>query len=103
MLFRSAETLARFENGAAALIAAGNHHYIACWPDEKLLNSVLKLVTTKAHLKTQHLPDGIRLRRRGNLLFAFNYGNKPWKLTAGKTVVLGKREIQPQELTIVKV
>ena len=100
---RDAETLARFENGYAALIAAGNHHYIACWPDEKLLNSVLKFLTAKARLKTQHLPDGIRFRRRGNLLFAFNYGNKPWTLIAGTAVVLGKREIQPQELTIVKI
>ncbi len=97
-----AETLARFENGDAALVAAGNHHYLACWPDEKLLNSVVKLVTTKARLTTLPLPEGVRLRRRGNLLFAFNYGNEPWKLTAGTTVVLGKREIQPQQVTIVK-
>ena len=98
---QGAETLARFDNGDAALVAADNHHYLACWPDEKLLNSVVKRVTAKAQLKTLSLPGGIRLRRRGNLLFAFNYGNKPWKLAAGKTVVLGKREIQPQEVTIV--
>ncbi len=100
---KGADILARFDNGSAALTAAGNHHYLGCWPDEKLLNSVVKLVSAKAHLKTRHLPDGIRLRQRGNLLFAFNYGNKPWKLTAGTTVVMGKREIQPQELTIVKI
>ena len=98
-----AETLARFDNGDAAFVAADNHHYLACWPDEKLLNSVMKLLAAKAKLKTLALPDGIRLRRRGNLLFAFNYGNKPWKLTAGKTVVLGKREIQPQDLAIVEI
>ena len=98
-----AETLARFDNGDAAFVAADNHHYLACWPDEKLLNSVMKLLAAKAKLKTLALPDGIRLRRRGNLLFAFNYGNKPWKLTAGKTVVLGKREIHPQDLAIVEI
>ena len=97
-----AETLARFENGDAALIAASNHHYLACWPDKKLLNSVLKLVTGKAGLKTQQLPDGVRLRRRGKFLFAFNYGDKPWKLTVGKSVLVGKREIQPQEIAIVE-
>ena len=98
---RGAETLARFENGEAALVAADNHHYLACWPEENLLNSVVKLVTSKAKLKSATLPDGVRLRRRGNLLFAFNYGNKPWRLSLGKTVVLGKRLIQPQDMAVV--
>jgi beta-galactosidase len=98
-----AETLARFDNGDAALVAAGNHNYLACWPDGKLLNAVVKLVVSKARLKTLPLPEGVRLRRRGNLLFAFNYGNKPWKLAIGTTLVLGKRDLLPQEMTIVKV
>jgi beta-galactosidase len=96
-----ATTLAKFENGDAALVAADNHHYLACWPDEKLLTSVIKRVAATAKLHTQILPDGIRLRRRGNLLFAFNYGNTLWRLTSGKSVVLGKRLIPPQDMAIV--
>ncbi len=97
-----AVTLARFENGDAALVAADNHHYLACWPDAELLNSVMKLVAVKAGLKTLPLPEGVRLRRRGNLLFAFNYGSEPWKLTLGTSVVLGKRVVEPQQVTILR-
>jgi beta-galactosidase len=97
-----AETLAQFENGNAALISADRHHYLACWPDEKLLKSVMKLVVKRAKLTALTLPEGIRLRRRGKLLFAFNYGNKSWTLKVGKTIVLGNREIQPQDLAIIE-
>ena len=95
-----AETLAKFADGDAAFVASGNHHYLACWPDAKLLTAVMKFVTAKAKVETIDLPEGVRIRRRGNLLFAFNYGNVPWKLVAGKSMLLGKREIQPQDLAI---
>lgn len=99
---RGAETLARFENGNAALVAAKNHHYLACWPDMPLLKSVMKFVAVRAGLKTLALPEGIRLRRRGNLLFVFNYGNKSWSLPIVGKVLLGKREVQPQHVTILR-
>jgi beta-galactosidase len=98
---KGAEALAFFDNGDAAFIAAGNHHYLACWPDAKLLAAVTQHVVNKAALKPVALPEGIRLRRRGNLLFAFNYGNTPWTFTAGKSVLLGNREVQPQDLVVV--
>ncbi len=97
-----AEILAKFESGKAAFVASGKHYYLACWPDDKLLSAVVKHVTTKAKLNTTTLPEGIRLRTRGDLLFAFNYGKKVWKLTRPGKVLLGKRLLQPQEIVIVK-
>ena len=98
----SAETLARFENGDAALVANGNQHYLACWPDEVLIGKVMKLIAGKAKLKTRKLPVGIRVRRRGNLLFAFNYGNRSWKLPAGGKLLLGSGVVEPQGVSIVR-
>ena len=95
-----AQSLGIFENGEPALIAANNHLYLACWPDERLLKSVMKLVVGKAKLKTIQLPEGIRLRQRGKLLFAFNYGNKPWRLSTEGKLLLGKRVVAPQDLAI---
>ncbi len=95
-----AEILATFPNGDAALVAHGRHHYLACWPEKQLLASVMTLVATKAGLDAVALPEGIRLRRRGHLLFAFNYGEQPWHLPAKARLLLGQHEIQPQDLAI---
>jgi beta-galactosidase len=95
-----AETIASFVDGTAAIIAAGRHHYIACWPDALLLASLMKVVTVKAGLSTMDLPEGIRVQRRGNLLFAFNYGNTPWRMPTPGKFLVGQQDIEPQELAI---
>jgi beta-galactosidase len=97
-----AEILATFDNGNAALIAADNHHYLACWPDAALLGSLIAFITNKAGVKTSELPDGVRIRRRGDLLFAFNYGTTSWKLPMAGEVVLGSRDMKPQQVTILR-
>jgi beta-galactosidase len=93
-----ATVLARFENKDPALISNNSHHYLACWPDHELLQNVMGLVVAKAKLKTTKLPEHIRLRKRGNLMFAFNYGTKSWKVPAGKKLVLGLAVLKPQAI-----
>jgi beta-galactosidase len=99
---RGGETLATFAGKNAALIASGNHHYIGCWPDAKLLTSIMRFVTEKAEVKTLDLPDGIRVRRRGKLVFAFNYGTESWNLPIAGDLVLGSRQLQPQHVTVLR-
>jgi hypothetical protein len=48
------------------------------------------------------LPEGVRLRRRGHLLFALNYSDKPYHVTEKGKVLLGKRDVGPQDVTIIK-
>ncbi len=48
-------------------------HYVAGWPDCALLSAVLRTALTEAGLAAVDLPDGVRLRHRGGLAFAFNY------------------------------
>ncbi|WP_373504906.1 beta-galactosidase [Aestuariivirga sp.] len=95
-----AETLARFQDGAPALIASGNHHYLACWPNMDLLGSLMDVMTAKAGLPSMDLPDGIRIRRRGSLLFAFNYSSTPWRLPVAGRLLIGTQDVGSQELTI---
>ena len=73
-----AETLANFADGAPALVASDNYLYLACWPDAGALGSLMALLCRKAGLSTIALPADVRLRRRGDLTFAFNYGETPW-------------------------
>jgi len=97
---KGAEALASFENGDPALLCAGRHHYLAGWPDAKLLLSLVKLMAKRAGLKTIRLPEGIRLRRRGKLLFAINYGDEPYTLPKSGKLLLGQRRLMPQDVAI---
>jgi beta-galactosidase len=97
-----AAVLSRFANGDAALIAKNNHHYLACWPDMKLLHGSMALLAKKAKLKTMDLPDHIRIRQRDNLTFAFNYGVTSWDLPANAELVLGDKVLEPQAVSIWK-
>lgn len=96
------EVLARFENGDPALTAKANHHYLACWADERLLATTMALVVKRSGLETVQLPEHIRLRRRGNAVFAFNYGNKPWKAPNLGQLALGKNPVPPQGVAMWK-
>jgi len=84
-----AEVLARFEDGTPALTAKGAVHYCAGWPDPDLLAGIVRHVCAKASLPVLDLPDHIRLRRRGEMTFAFNYGGPEWSHPNRGATLLG--------------
>lgn len=102
VLETDAGVLSSFEDGSAALVANKNHYYLACWPEAKLLTATMKLVAGKANLETVTLPEGLRLRQRGNLVFAFNYGTKSQKPNIKGKLLLGKAAVPPQGIAIWK-
>ena len=69
---------------------------------DEALNATMLLVAKKAKLEPRPLPDGIRLRRRGDLVFAFNYGTKAQKLTISGKLLLGGNTLKPQQVAIWK-
>jgi beta-galactosidase len=92
----SAQVLARFESGAPALMAKDKRHYLACWPDEALLNAVIAKVCESAKLHRIELPPHIRMRKRGDVTFAFNYGPESYQLDGSKTFLLGNAILEAQ-------
>jgi len=90
------ETLACFEDGAPALVANGRRLYAGFWPDAEALASLMTFATLRAGLETHALPEPIRIRRRGDLLFVFNYGGEAWSVPsfAGQSL-FGAREAPP--------
>ena len=69
-----AETLATFTDGSPA-------HVVKDTP--LALGSLMALLCRNAGLSTIELPVEARLRRRGDLTFTFNYGERPgWRLWA---------------------
>ncbi|HQT90099.1 MAG: beta-galactosidase [Acidiphilium sp. 37-64-53] len=68
---------ARCADGAPALLEADQLAYLAGWPDEALLESVLIRLANRASVPVRPVNAGLRIRRRGNLHFAFNAGPDP--------------------------
>ena len=99
----NAEVLARFENGDPALTGKGKHHYLACWPDEALLSSTLKLLAERAGIEVLDVPSHIRIRRRGNLVFAFNYGPEEWTAPIKGDPILGEKRLKAQQVAVWRV
>jgi len=65
-----------------ALSSRGALSYLAGWPDETLIEQVLLRLAEVANLRTFRLPEGLRVRRRGNHLFVFNYDEQSHDLGA---------------------
>ncbi len=92
---------ARFADGQAALVSQGAQHYLAGWPDEALLTSLMADMAAKAGLTTMNLPDHIRIRYRGAWGFAFNYGTQDFTLPVLESqILLGSRSLPPSGVTI---
>ncbi len=100
-----ASVLARFADGTPAAFEADRRTYLACWPDAALLAAAMRYVLRAGGAETIELPTGVRLRRRGAMRFAFNYGEQPWTLPeqagseqAGRTFLIGGPTLAPQDI-----
>ena len=66
---------ARFADGTPAVLKQGRVRYLAGWFDAGLQQALLHRAALDAGLSPVQLPPGLRLRRRGELLFVFNYAS----------------------------
>jgi beta-galactosidase len=60
----------------------------------------MALLCRKADLATIELPTEVRLRRRGDLTFAFNYGETPWRAPFSDKLLLGEPEVMPRSFSV---
>jgi beta-galactosidase len=92
---------ATFEDGKGAVWQSGNRHYLAFWPTKPFLTNYLGKLAQEAGLEVTPLPEGLRLRRRGNLTFAFNYTAQPRPLSLSQDTefVLGGRTVEPYSVS----
>jgi beta-galactosidase len=96
----SAEMLATFEDGSPALIGKDNVFYLGCWLEPDGLGELMALLCRKAGLSTIALPPEVRLRRRGELTFVFNYGEASWRAPFTSKPLLGARDVLPRSFTV---
>jgi beta-galactosidase len=88
---------ASFADGHPAVLRRGRLRYLAGAFDAALLAAVLAQAARDAGLAMQPVDGGLRLRRRGTLQFAINYGPSPAvaPAPAGARFVLGSRDLPP--------
>ena len=58
----------------------------------------MKWSAKAAGLATLDLPAAVRIRRRGDLTFAFNYGDVAWQPPVARGFLLGGPNVDPQDV-----
>lgn len=88
---------ARFEDGSPALLRFGALRYLCADVDDGLLCGWLQQSVQAAGLRPVRLPETLRLRRRGRMMFAFNYSSDPLSLPFAPTqdYLLGGPDLPP--------
>ncbi len=95
--------LARYADGEPALVRQGRTRYLAGWFSPELQRRVLEQAALDAGLSPVRLPEGLRVRRRGELLFAFNYSEQTALLSVPQADwLLGGEAIAARGLGIAK-
>jgi beta-galactosidase len=96
------EIRASFGDGEGALWEHGGSYYLGFWPDRQFLKDWLKALCEQLHIPITPLGAGLRLRRRGDLTFCFNYSAHIQEAPspAGAHFILGQRSIAPHSLAL---
>lgn len=69
-----AQVEASFDDGWPAVVGRGRVRYVSGWLDHALHRTLIKQIAEAAGLRIRVMQEGVRLRRRGNVTFAFNFG-----------------------------
>jgi beta-galactosidase len=96
--------VAQFDDAWPALLTHGKVRYVAGWLSHALHRTVLQQAARDAGIETQLLADGLRIRRRGGLTFAFNFGEQPVHAPAPSdaTFVLGEARLNTGDVCVWK-
>jgi beta-galactosidase len=91
------EIIATYEDGAPAAVRSGRSIYLATLTDDAFLSNLLVDLCAQAGIWITPLPPTLRLRRRGDLTFAFNLAEASVSAPApdGARFIIGGAEIEP--------
>ncbi len=91
-------------DGLPALLRHGRAHYLATLTDDGFLVALFTRLCAEAGIAATLLPGALRLRRRGELTFAINYGDTAATAPAPRDAVfvLGGREVGARDLAVWK-
>jgi beta-galactosidase len=85
--------------GRGVWFQSDRFHYIAGWPDPILLLEILSALAAECALPVRRVREGLRLRRHGNVQFAFNYAPTDADISelvpSGASLMLGGLTLPP--------
>ena len=88
------------------VLTSGNKgSYLCGWPDDNLLQAIMENQMQSAGLETVTMPEYLRVRKRGDLLFFTNYGSQEVSIpdVYQGEILLGQRKLTQAEITILKI
>ena len=74
--------------------------YLSVWPNADQLAALFSDMATEAGLATTPLHNDLRIRRAGDLVFAFNYGPDPLTLAGDNDYIIGSSNIGPAGVAV---
>ncbi len=91
------DVIAAYEDGAAAAVRCGRSIYLATQTDDAFLTALFVDLCAENAIAITPLPPTLRLRRRGDLVFAFNLADHPASAPApaNAAFVIGGATIEP--------
>lgn len=72
----TAETFARTEDGHPLIAGTTRLRYLAGWPDEEAMRSILRELAEAVGLEIRDLPEGVRMRRLDRGVMIWNYSDE---------------------------
>jgi beta-galactosidase len=90
------------DGGRGICYRDGHIRYLTTCPDAALFAEILGRIAREAGLEPSPLPESLRLRRHGNLVFAFNYGSATANipLPVGTDFIVGNRELPAADVAV---
>ncbi|MEM7081659.1 MAG: beta-galactosidase [Pseudomonadota bacterium] len=98
------DVLAHYHDDAPAVVANDRVVYIGTLTDRDFLEDLFRHECDALGLSIQIAPPDVRLQRRGDLMFAFNYSDQHAELSLPDSthIVLGSDPVSPRDVTVWK-
>jgi beta-galactosidase len=78
----------------------GNVRYLSHWPEAGQLAALFTAMARESGIATTWLPADLRIRRAGDLVFAFNYGPEPLTLDKARAYLVGGPMLAPAAVAV---
>lgn len=101
-LGEGAEVVATYDDGSPATAKQDKTYYLATLSCPEFLRDFMEHVCREAGLATRRLPPDMRLCERGDLVFAFNYADRPQAIPgiSRETFLLGGPVVGPRDVAV---
>ncbi len=94
------DAIDKFDDGWGFYYCHDRCHYLNACMDEESLVRFVENRLKEAGISTYKCSEGLRLRRKGNLVFAFNYGPDSVELDGSKRYLIGGQTLGVAEIAV---